>query len=153
MTVVDIAELLRARLRVFGERLNERRIVLESNIPDDRITVNGDETRLQQLFGNLMENSVRYTSAGGLARLSCHAEAARVIIDLHDSEPGVPHELLPHLFERFFRVEASRNREKGGAGLGLAICKSIVEAHGGTIGARESPLGGLWVTVTLPIAK
>jgi two-component system, OmpR family, sensor histidine kinase BaeS len=153
MTVVDIAELLRARLRVFGERLNERRIVLESNIPDDRITVNGDETRLQQLFGNLMENSVRYTSAGGLARLSCHAEAACVIIDLHDSEPGVPHELLPHLFERFFRVEASRNREKGGAGLGLAICKSIVEAHGGTIGARESPLGGLWVTVTLPIAK
>lgn len=153
MTAVDIAELLRVRLRGFGERLAERRIVLESDIPDHEIIVNGDETRLQQLFGNLMENSVRYTTAGGLTQVSCHYEARYTIIDLHDSKPGVAHELLPHLFERFYRVDASRNRETGGAGLGLAICKSIVEAHGGTIGAQQSPLGGLWIRVTLPIAK
>jgi two-component system sensor histidine kinase BaeS len=76
-----------------------------------------------------------------------------VLIDLQDSEPGVPAELLTRLFERFYRVDASRNRQSGGAGLGLAICKSIVEAHGGTITARESPLGGLWIRVALPTAK
>jgi signal transduction histidine kinase len=76
-----------------------------------------------------------------------------VVIDLQDSAPGVPPELLPRLFERFFRVEASRNRETGGTGLGLAICKSIVDAHGGTISAQGSPLGGLWIRLTLPVVQ
>jgi two-component system sensor histidine kinase BaeS len=153
MTDVDIAAMLRLKLRGFAERLAERRIALESDIPDHKIIVNGDETRLQQLFNNLVENSVRYTDANGLIRVSCHCEAGRATIDLLDSGPGVPHELLPRLFERFYRVDGSRNRETGGAGLGLAICKSIAEAHGGTISAQESPLGGLWIRVILPIAK
>ena len=60
---------------------------------------------------------------------------------------------LPRLFERFYRVDGSRNRASGGAGLGLAICKNIVEAHQGTIAAHASPLGGLWIAVTLPLAE
>jgi two-component system sensor histidine kinase BaeS len=153
MADVDIAEVLRLRLRGFHERLAERCISVESDIRETELIVNADTTRLQQLFSNLMENSVRYTNAGGRWHVSCRREDAGVVIDLQDSEPGVPTELLPRLFERFYRVDASRNRASGGAGLGLAICKSIVEAHGGSITARGSPLGGLWICVSLPTAK
>jgi len=76
----------------------------------------------------------------------------RAIVDWEDSEPGVPAEALPRLFDRFFRVEHSRSRESGGSGLGLAICKSIVEAHGGSIVARSSELGGVLIQVQLPLA-
>jgi two-component system, OmpR family, sensor histidine kinase BaeS len=153
MADVDVAEVLRLRLRGFEDRLRERHIALESHVPNRELIVSGDETRLQQLFSNLIENSVRYTNAGGSFRVSCRAERDQVVIDLQDSEPGVPAELLPRLFDRFYRVDGSRNRDSGGAGLGLAICKSIVEAHQGTLTARASPLGGLWICVTLPAAR
>ncbi len=153
MADVDVAELLRARLRGFQDRLSERRITLESDVPQQELIVSGDETRIQQLFSNLVENSIRYTNAGGRFRVSCRGERERVVIDLQDSEPGVPAELVSRLFDRFYRVDGSRNRESGGVGLGLAICKSIVEAHRGTISAQGSPLGGLWVSVTLPVAR
>jgi two-component system, OmpR family, sensor histidine kinase BaeS len=153
MADVDVAELLRLRLMGFEERLRERRITLESEIPDRELIVSGDETRLQQLFTNLIENSIRYTNPGGRFRVCCRAERQQVVIELQDSEPGVPAELLPRLFDRFYRVDRSRSRESGGAGLGLAICKSIVEAHQGTITAQASPLGGLWISVTLPVPR
>jgi len=150
MADVDVAELLRFRLTGFAERLRERRITLESDIPSRELVVSGDETRLQQLFSNLIENSIRYTNPGGRVRVACRAEREQIVIDLQDSEPGVPAEFLPRLFDRFYRVDRSRSRESGGAGLGLAICKNIVEAHQGVITARASPLGGLWICVTLP---
>lgn len=71
-------------------------------------------------------------------------------IDFFDSGPGVADEHLPRLFERFYRGDTSRSRANGGAGLGLAICRNIVEAHGGQINAMPSPLGGLWLVVHLP---
>ncbi len=153
MADVDVAELLRFRLRGFEDRLRERSVTLQTEIPNHELLVSGDETRLQQLFSNLIENSIRYTNSGGRFRVACRAERDRVVIDLQDSEPGVPAELLPRLFDRFYRVEGSRSRNSGGAGLGLAICKSIVEAHQGTIVAQASPLGGLWISVTLPVPR
>jgi two-component system, OmpR family, sensor histidine kinase BaeS len=153
MADVDVAELLRFRLRGFADRLRERSITLETEVPNHELIVSGDETRLQQLFSNLIENSIRYTNAGGRFRVTCRGERERVVIDLQDSEPAVPAELLARLFDRFYRVEGSRSRHSGGAGLGLAICKSIVEAHQGTITARASPLGGLWISVTLPVPR
>ncbi len=111
-----------------------------------------DRERLYQLFGNLIENSLKYTDAGGtlIVRQSC--KNGRVTADFEDSAPGVPESELPKLFDRLYRVEGSRSRASGGAGLGLAICKNIVEAHDGTITAHPSPLGGLKITVTLPVA-
>src|SRR5947199_310251 len=104
------------------------------------------------MFRNLLENSARYTDAGGRVRVSARRERARVLVDFDDSAPGVPSSALPHLFERFYRVDASRSRANGGAGLGLAICRSIAAAHGGEIAAAPSPLGGLRVRVALPLA-
>lgn len=114
------------------------------------VTMQADPDRLSQLFRNLMQNSLRYTDAPGRLDITVSADAGSLDIVFSDTPPGVPTAALPKLFDRFFRVEASRSREHGGAGLGLAICRNIVEAHGGRIEARASQLGGLSVHVSLP---
>jgi two-component system sensor histidine kinase BaeS len=147
---VDAADVLAATADVFGARFAERGITLETRLPAAPLMVHADERRLQQLFNNLMENSVRYTDGGGCLQVEARREGGSVLIDLRDSAPGVRADRLARLFDRFYRVEASRSRASGGAGLGLAICQSIVKAHEGTIEARPSPLGGLWLAITLP---
>jgi two-component system sensor histidine kinase BaeS len=149
---VNIAALLKDSLRGFAERFAGRQLTLEAKVPDAPVMVGADPQRLKQLFNNLLENCVRYTDAGGRVQVSLRRDRDAVRIDVEDSAPGVPATLLPRLFERLFRVEASRNRERGGAGLGLAIVKSVVEAHRGTIVAKPSHLGGLWIQVVLPLA-
>ena len=115
--------------------------------------IRADERRLAQLFANLLINAQRYTDAPGEIAISIVRDKQNWLVHVDDTPPGVPHELLPKLFERLFRVETSRNRAAGGAGLGLAICKNIAEAHGGTIAASASPLGGLRISVSLPAAS
>jgi two-component system, OmpR family, sensor histidine kinase BaeS len=117
------------------------------------LPVHADPDRLVQLVVNLVENSLRYTDTPGRIEVACRREGGRAVLELRDSAPGVAPELLLHLFERFFRAEDSRRRATGGAGLGLAICRNIVEAHDGTITAAPSPLGGLQIVVRLPLLK
>lgn len=112
-----------------------------------------DGERLRQLFGNLLENSLKYTDDGGELLVRLEFVGASAAIHFQDSGPGVPPEALEHIFERLYRVDASRNRATGGAGLGLAICTNIVAAHDGTIQAMDSPFGGLWIKVTLPLTR
>ena len=114
--------------------------------------VRGDEVRLMQLLGNLLVNARRYTDAPGTIRIRAARVGSDWTLCVEDSAPGVPNNLLPKLFDRLFRVETSRSRAAGGAGLGLAICRNIVEAHGGRIDAGASTLGGLAITVSLPAA-
>jgi two-component system sensor histidine kinase BaeS len=115
--------------------------------------VHADPDRLVQLVSNLVENALRYTDAPGRIEVACRREDGQAAIEVSDTAPGVPEALLPQLFERFFRAEGSRNRASGGAGLGLAICRNIVEAHGGTITAAPSALGGLSIVVRLPLLR
>ncbi|MEW6677798.1 MAG: ATP-binding protein [Pseudomonadota bacterium] len=115
------------------------------------VTIHGDPDRLSQLFRNLLQNSLRYTDGGGRLEIRATRQAGWLHLDFCDTVPGVPAEALPRLFERFYRVEASRNRASGGAGLGLAICRNIVEAHGGRIEARPSDLGGVCIHLELPL--
>lgn len=117
------------------------------------VTLNADPDRLAQLFRNLMQNSLRYTDAGGRLEIVASRADGHLVLDFQDTAPSVPAASLPRLFERFYRVEASRSRAHGGAGLGLAISRNIVEAHGGRIEARPSPLGGLGIHVELPVAS
>jgi len=148
---IDIAEVLEQSIEPFASRLSERGLSLDKNAMK-HLYVLADADRLGQAFRNLLENSARYTDAGGRLRISTGRANGRVAIDFEDSAPGVPADTLPHLFERFYRVESSRSRANGGAGLGLAIVRSVVEAHGGAIEAGASPLGGVRVTITLPVA-
>lgn len=118
--------------------------------------VQGDAQQLHQVFLNLLENSLRYTDAGGQLRIAAFEaqapdSAPLLRVQLDDSAPGVPAHELPRIFERLYRAETSRNRDHGGSGLGLAICRAIVLAHGGTLTADASPLGGLRITLDLPL--
>ena len=150
-TALDLREILDDTAGSFGERLRSSGLALDLDLPAEPLPAFGDARRLRQLFANLFENSCRYTDAGGALRLQARREGRQMLIDLHDSAPGVRDEHLPRLFERFFRVEPSRSRRSGGAGLGLSICQRIVEAHEGRIQAGPSPLGGLWLRVELPV--
>ena len=117
------------------------------------LTVLGDEQRLNQLFANLLQNSLQYTTAPGQVQLSIRAESNSAVICVEDSAPGVEKSVQPRLFERLFRAESSRNRNTGGAGLGLSLCQTIAEAHNGSISATDSTLGGLAVTVRIPLIQ
>ncbi|BEP64655.1 ATP-binding protein (plasmid) [Variovorax sp. V213] len=149
---IDLVTVLQAAQASMQRRFEAAGLRLEVSIPPPPLTISGDEARLQQLFGNLLENSLRYTDKGGTARLRCQRRDAVASISIEDSAPGVPEDKLEKLFERFYRLEASRNRASGGSGLGLAICRNIVEAHGGKIVAGPSPLGGLRIHIELPLA-
>jgi two-component system, OmpR family, sensor histidine kinase BaeS len=115
------------------------------------IPVCWDHTRIEQLLGNLLENSLRYTDAPGHIMLTLKRAGDQITIDVEDSAPGVPAADLPHLFEPLYRADATRGRHRGGSGLGLAICEAIVKSHGGRIEASLSALGGLRVHIALPV--
>jgi two-component system sensor histidine kinase BaeS len=103
------------------------------------VPAQGDERRLAQVVRNLVQNALAHTPAGGVVTVSVRREAARARLEVADTGEGIPEEALPFVFERFFRVDHSRSRATGGAGLGLAIARKIVEAHGGRIGATSEP--------------
>src|SRR5262249_5883074 len=103
------------------------------------VTVMGDPERLRVLLENLVDNAVNYTAAHGVIEASVAISAARAEIAVADTGPEIPPEHLPHLFDRFYRVDKSRSRALGGSGLGLSICRAIAEQHGGEIAAESLP--------------
>jgi two-component system sensor histidine kinase BaeS len=146
----DIAELWREQCEAHIARFTSAGLELRIEIPATEIFLYGDEDRLLQLLDNLLDNSRKYTSAGGVVRVAVTESAGGVELRIEDSAPAVPVAALPKLFDHLFRVEDSRNRSTGGSGLGLAICQRIVAAHQGTISAELSALGGLCIRVHLP---
>jgi two-component system sensor histidine kinase BaeS len=150
-TTLDIGVLLQETLSQFQKPLADHRITLSTSIPNEHIMIQGDEQRLQQLFQNLLRNTLRYTDSPGQLKVLVTTNATQVILAFSDSAPGVPEESLPKLFDRLYRVESSRNRATGGAGIGLSISSNIVQAHNGKISANHSSLGGLTITITLPL--
>ena len=148
---LDLGALVAERLEPARARLVEAglELALENDGP---VSVDADSQRLAQLIDNLLQNSLRYTDAGG--RLEVHVgrrdDLARLL--WQDSAPGVPGPDLPRLFDPLYRVDDSRRRETGGSGLGLAIVGKIAEAHGGRVRAAASALGGLAIELELPLA-
>lgn len=149
---VDLEALCRTSLDAFRVRFASAGLVPEFRIEPSASGARAwvDPSRARQVLANLLENSLRYTAPGGQVAVRVEREEGSVAFHVEDGAPAVPEPSLPKLFERFFRVEPSRSRALGGSGLGLAICKELVVAHGGTIEASPSPLGGLRITVRLP---
>ncbi|ROZ64421.1 ATP-binding protein [Ramlibacter sp. WS9] len=151
--LAEAADDMRERFTQAGLALDMESVL--ALVAGENPTMPGDAVRLHQVFVNLLENSLRYTLAGGTLRLRADVEVTGnsrlLLICFDDSAPCPAPQDIPRLFERFFRAEASRSRESGGSGLGLAICKSIVEAHGGQIAAAGSALGGLQVCLRFPL--
>lgn len=150
MTRVDAGALLGAVCASFRERMAARGLALSVQVDPQAPPMHGDPQRLTQLFNNLLENSLRYTDPGGQTQVRLQAQGKDLEITVEDSAPGVPEALLPRLFERMFRADPSRSRESGGSGLGLALAARIVEAHGGSIQAQPSALGGVRIVMRLP---
>lgn len=149
---VNVARVLDEVITLFEARFAKASVHIDNQV-EGPITILGDDRRLAQVFSNLLENSLRYTDPQGQLRISVQRGKRQFWLRFEDSGPGVSDEALPLLFERLYRVDKSRSRKHGGAGLGLAICRNIVEAHGGQITATHSGLGGLSLSIELPVPK
>jgi two-component system sensor histidine kinase BaeS len=147
----DLRELLLPLLERYRPRAAAAGLALDWSLPAGPVPVRADSDRLTQVVLNLLENSVRYTDAGGRITVGLDASAGQARLVVDDSAPGVPDEAHARLFDRLFRVDSARSRERGGSGLGLSICRALVETHGGSVGAGPSPLGGVRITVLLPL--
>jgi signal transduction histidine kinase len=119
---------------------------------DAALTARVDPVRLGQILRNLVANALTHTPAGGRIRLTASREGATVAFAVEDTGTGIAPEHLPHVFERFYRADPSRTRATGGAGLGLAVVRQLVIAHGGTVAAASEPGRGTRMTFTLPAA-
>ena len=140
-------------VRETGELLAEESGVrVEVVTPPEPIVVSVDATRIRQLILNLLTNAVKYTPPGGTVRMQLGSANGRVALSVADTGIGIAPGDLPHIFDRFWRADSARTRtsERPGAGLGLAICKWIAEAHGGRIDVVSRPGRGTTFTVTLP---
>lgn len=149
---LNIAALLQRTLESYSARFTQCQLNIAPLHLDNSVNyqVYGDQERLQQLFINLLENTCRYTNQGGQVQISLKQVKQHIELTFSDSAPGVNKQDQTKLFDRFYRVEKSRSREYGGAGLGLTLCQQITETHKGSISLQDSPLGGLQVTLTLP---
>lgn len=151
---IDLAELLAIVVEQVAPLAEAKDVALRQQIPPG-LALHGDRDLLIRLFLNLLDNAVKYTPVAGQVTIKGKAATNGVVIAVSDSGPGIPAASLPHLFERFYRVEDDRRRRQadggqGGAGLGLAIAREIVRAHGGTIDVVSSVGQGTTFTVTVP---
>lgn len=148
-------ELVAAAVAVAADRYAERGVTLRQDVPGPLPAVLADPDRMGQVLGNLLDNALRHTPAGGAVTVSADQQPdGRIRFHVRDTGEGIAAEHLPHLFERFYRVDAARDRTRGGSGIGLAIVKALVEAHGGRVSAAsDGPGHGATFTLTLPPAR
>ncbi|HVQ40943.1 MAG TPA: ATP-binding protein, partial [Vicinamibacterales bacterium] len=149
---VHVAALFERVQQRHDPALTRKRIALECEIAAGVDSIVGDSNRLEQAIQNLAANAVRHTPAGGRIRLTAERVDNGIRLRVEDSGPGIPEEHLPHIFDRFYKVDVSRTGTAlpSGSGLGLSIVQAIVKRHGGTIEASNSPEGGARFEIVLP---
>ena len=136
-----------AEMRVLAQ---EKAITLRTTT-EDNVYVEGDRTRLQQVVANLIDNAIKYTQECGTVEVSVHRESGKAVLQVSDNGGGIPSEAVPHVFERFYRVDKARSRASGGAGLGLSIAKAICAAHGAEISVSSQEGRGSCFRVEFPL--
>ena len=150
-TRVDLADVVSAVLARESPKARAAHVTLDC-ARNDAAVVRGDAARLEEALGNLVENALRYSGSDRI-RLTSTATGPRVTVAVTDFGIGIPVKHLPHLFERFYRVNKSRSRTLGGTGLGLAIVKHIVQLHGGDVAVESDPGRQTTFSFTLPLAE
>jgi len=135
---IDLRAAIVTAVELYSAALERRALRIELDLPAV-IGARADPDHLAQVLANLLQNAVRYTPEGGRIAVSARRRDADVLVSVTNSGPGIPADDLPHVFERFYRVEKSRDRATGGAGIGLAIVKTLIELGGGRVGAESSP--------------
>jgi len=150
---VDLAELLHSIMRDWQKRFAARQLKSHLDVPGDLPLLEADESRLQEVVYNLLDNAVKYSQPGGTISLRAAVAGDRVRISVADQGIGIPEADLPRIFQRFYRADKARSRELGGTGLGLSIVKHIVQLHGGTVEAESAPGKGTTISVLLPVSR
>jgi heavy metal sensor kinase len=148
----DLAELAATTADQMGLLAEDKGISVQCGLKQS-VFVQGDRARLKQVVVNLLDNAIKYTADGGSIQLNVTRQNGHAILDVADSGIGIPAEAVPHVFDRFFRVDKARSRDEGGAGIGLSIVKSVCTAHGAEVEV-ESTLGkGSRFRIQLPLAQ
>jgi signal transduction histidine kinase len=147
---LDLAAWVQELVAALRPRLEEKGLTLTVAIPPHLPPLRADHNRLWQAVMNLLDNAVKFTPDGGRITFSAAAEKEGFTLAVADTGPGIAAEDLPFLFERFFKADRSRDRRQGGAGLGLAIAKRLIEAHGGRISVESTPGAGTTFHLWLP---
>jgi len=143
----DLVEDVGKQVRVLADK---KGLQLDVRV-DGPVRVRGDEMRLRELLLILLDNAIKFTDAAGTVGLTLEADGGKAVVRVRDSGSGIPPEAIPHVFDRFYRADKARSRAEGGAGLGLAIAKWIVEGHRGSIRVDSDPGRGTTFSVELPI--
>ncbi len=148
----DLTQLVRTTVESFRPGAEEKGVTLNTNLPPNSVSLQVDQARLNQVLQNLLANALRHTPAGGQITIGLETKPETLHLAVSDTGDGIPTEHLPHVFDRFYRTDPARSRDRGGAGLGLAIARAIVEAHGGQIKATSqgTPGQGSTFTIQLP---
>jgi signal transduction histidine kinase len=139
--VVDLATVIARAVESVTGLVQERGHELTVSVSRDPMMVEGDPTRLEQVFGNLLTNAAKYTEKGGRIAVKAGFEGGDYVVRVRDTGAGIPAEMLPGLFEMFSQVESSRHRSRGGLGIGLSLVKTLVEMHGGSVQAASEGVG------------
>lgn len=147
---VDFSDVVVERVEAARAAAEDRDVRLDLATPDP-VQVSGDAVLLRRVVDNLVENAIKFTPAQGRVLVSVHRIGEQAVLQVEDSGIGIARAAMPHVFERFFREDASRTRASGGAGLGLAIVAAVVQAHGGRIDATSEPGQGSRFRVHLPV--
>ena len=148
---INLNKFMTNMMNDFAVKASTSNVTLEFVPEAAPIMVNADPDRLEQVVGNLIDNGLRYTPAGGQIMLSVGQQDEQAMICIADDGPGLPEDAIGQIFDRFYRVEQSRGRSSGGSGLGLAIAKALVELHQGSISVRNAETGGAVFTILLPL--
>lgn len=148
---IDLVQLLQPIANAYGQQANDKGLSFTTNWPDHPVPIRAEPDLLRQAIINLLSNACRYTAAGGL-ELRLESQTRGVILQVKDTGIGIAAADLPHIFDRFYRVDPVRSRQTGGFGLGLAIARQVIIAHGGTLTVRSQPGQGSTFEIRLPIA-
>jgi len=152
-TRFDLARLVLGAVEDHEQLFKDKGIALDVRVPTEPLWVDADQTRIDQVIGNLLQNGLKFTDRGGRVTVTLERRDASAAVLVRDTGVGIPHELLEHLFEPFTQADQSLHRERGGLGLGLALVKGLMELQGGGVEARSEGLGrGAELIIRLPLA-
>jgi two-component system phosphate regulon sensor histidine kinase PhoR len=151
LSEISLPEFLREILRDWEKRLEAKQLKSHLDVPQDLPKLEADESRLQEIIYNLLDNAVKYSQPGSRISLQAAVSGNRVRVSVSDEGIGIGENDLPRIFERFYRADKARSRELGGTGLGLSIVKHIAQLHGGTVEAQSEPGKGTTISVLLPL--
>jgi two-component system phosphate regulon sensor histidine kinase PhoR len=152
-STIRVDAFFRQLVRDWGNRTNAGAVDIAVEMPDDLPTLDADALRLEQVMFNLLENAVAYSNPPRRVVLSAALHEGRMAMRVADNGIGIPPSDLPHVFERFYRVDKGRSRMSGGTGLGLSIVKHIVQSHGGTVHAESEVGKGTTIVLRLPLRQ